>query len=189
MPAITNPINKHVVLRGVTAAAFPKLMGAVVYEQEHQVRLAVPAATPVNVGIRVIRSNGSGLLDFEYRLSVPESDYDDAIRLVVTFGGRRFAITFADFRADLPGVLPPNAFASDTQEHAAFRFDYGLSVGRPGRACFVSTNAREFDKTGGKVSLVTGQRSVSFDGPAPSALAVSSYMQPPAAEEAVASEA
>jgi len=168
----------------VTAAAFPKLVGAVMYEQEHQVRLAVPQATPVNVGVRVIRSNGSGLLDFEYRLSVPESDYDDAIRLVVTFGGRRFAISFADFRADLPGVLPPNGFASDPQEHAVFRFDYGLSTGRPGRACFVSTNAREFDTTGGKVSLFTGQRSVSFDAPAPTSLAVGSYMPHYAAEEA-----
>lgn len=183
MPAITSPVNKAVVLRGATAAAFPKLMGTVMYEQEQQVRLAVPDGTPVNIGVRVIRSNGSGLLDFEYRLSMPERDYDDGIRLVVTFGGRRFAITFADFRADLPGALPPNGFASDPQEHAVFRFDYGLSVSRPGRACFISTNAREFDKTGGKVSLFTGQRSVSVDTPAPSAIAVSSYMQPSMAEE------
>jgi hypothetical protein len=146
------------------------------YEHEQKVCLAVPAATPVTVGVRVIRSNGTGLLDFEYRLSMPESDYDDGIRLVVTFGGRKFAISFADFRADLPGAIPPNSFGSDPNEHAVFRFDYGLSVGRPARACFISTNGREFDKTGGRVSLFTGQRSISFEAPAPTALAVSTYM-------------
>src|SRR6201996_3514768 len=85
--------------------------------------------------------------------------------------------------------MAPKRFSSDPNDHALFRFDYGLAVGRPARACFVSTNGREFDKTGGKGSLFTGQRSVSLDAPAPTSQAVGSYMPPFVAKEEAEPEA
>ena len=41
-------------------------------------------------------------------------------------------------------MMPPNYFESSPKEPFAFRFDYGLAVGRDSRFCFISTNTREF---------------------------------------------
>ena len=183
MPALTSPHNKALALRGANLAANPLLAGAFLYEGEERVMLAVPGLVPVEVSTRVVRSNRTGLLDFYYRLALPVADYDDALRLSVTFlSPGPIALSFADFRTDAPGVLPPNYFESSPTESLAFRFEYGLSVGRKSRWCFVSTNAREFRENGGVLKLITGKRNVTFPVPGPGVLAA--VMPPPGETEA-----
>ena len=85
MPALTSPFNKALPLRGVTAAAYPALAGRTVYEGEVPFRLAVPSGAPGKLDLRVVRSSRTGLLDFQYRLSMTDADCQDTVRLSVTF--------------------------------------------------------------------------------------------------------
>lgn len=176
MPVLTSPANKTLPLRGVTAAAWPALTGKVVYESEAEFQLAVASRSPGKLGVRVVRSNASSLLGFEYRLIMTETDYDDAIRLTVSLPIFGLGLSFADFRLDGPGVLPPNYFESTPNEGFTFRFDYGVAVGRDTRWCFVATNAREFRETGGVVKLITDKISTRIESPAPIALAAERFM-------------
>jgi hypothetical protein len=172
MPEITSPFNKALVLCGVTAAGQPKLVGSIVHEHEGRVVLPVDSAAAVNVYTRIVRSNMTGLLHFHYRLAVVDKDYDSGLRMVVSFGMLGVNVSFADFRVDGPGTLPPNYFESTPTEPVIFRFDYGLSVGRDSRFCFVSTNAREFRESGGTMKLFcSNKKSVGLEIPGPIGLA------------------
>ena len=182
MPLLSSSSNKGLLLRGVTAAGFPALVGTVVHEREAPFQLAVPSAVPGVLTCRVVRQNADGLLGFYYRLRLTEADYDDELRMAVSFAHLGAALQFADFRVDGPGSIPPNKFDSSVKQPFSFQFNYGLSVGRESRFCFVSTNAREFAETGAVLHLITGRTSAALDVPTPTATAPTAWI--PAASSA-----
>ncbi len=163
MPALSSQTNRPIVLPGATAALVPSLVGTTVFESETPFRLKSLRLAPGVLTQRVIRANGSGLLTFAYRFTLTETDYDAELTVALSFRLPSLLLSYADFRVDGPGVIPPGTFESSPQAGYAFRFNYGLSVEQPTRFCFISTNSREFSETGGEMKLITGMKSIVLD--------------------------
>lgn len=163
MPALSSQLNRPIVLPGVTGALVPALVGTTVFESETPFRLKSLRLAPGVLTQRVTRANGSGFLTFAYRLALTETDYDAELAMNLSFTLSGLLLSFADFRVDGPGIIPPGTFESSAHEGYTFKFNYGLSVDQPTRFCFISTNAREFSETGGKLKLITGMKSIELD--------------------------
>lgn len=163
MPALSSQNNNPIVLAGVTAALVPALAGLAVYESETPFRLQSLKLAPGILTQRVTRANGSGLLTFSYRLALTETDYDYELTAALSFLLSGLLLSYADFRVDGPGVIPPGTFQSNPQDGYVFKFNYGLSVEQSSRFFFVTTNAREFAEGGGKLKLITGRKSIMLD--------------------------
>ena len=166
MPSLTPGVALQSPLRGVVPASLPALVGTVVFDASAEMPVArQPGHCMVHV--RIVRSGMNGLLIFGYRLEVVGGDWGMPIELGVVFADHTAQLTFADFRVDSAGVMPPNAMEAAANGDVTFRFDHGLSEGRGGRECFVATNAREWRERGGRLTVSAGGKSSVLNVPAP----------------------
>lgn len=166
MPELRPSVAVSTPLRGVVPALFPALVGTLLFDASAEMPVAgQPGFCEVHV--RILRSSATGLLLFGYRIEVHGGEWDVPVGLGVVFEDHSAQMTFADFRVDSPGVVPPNAVEVAANGDFTFRFDHGLRVGRGGRECFVATNAREWRESGGRLTVSAGMKSSVLKVPAP----------------------
>ena len=166
MPPVMLGTGVSTPLRGVVPASYPALVGTVVFDASAEMPVERQPGF-CSVDVRIVRSAVNGLLLFCYRLEIHGGDWNVPVSLGVVFGDHSASLTFADFRVDLAGVMPPNAVEVAANGDFTFRFDHGLRVGRGGRECFVATNAREFRESGGRLTVTAGMKSSALNVPAP----------------------
>ncbi len=166
MPALDPGKAVTTALRGVVPASFPALVGAVVFDASAEMPVGRQPGLCV-VHVWIVRSGMNGLLVFGYRLEIVGGGWGVPIELSVVFLDHTAQLTFADFRVDSTGVMPPNAVEVAANGDFTFRFDHGLGEGRGGRECFVATNAREWRERGGRLTLSAGGKSSVLNVPSP----------------------
>jgi hypothetical protein len=155
MPVITGPVTfpgKFTPLSGTTEAARPELAGLVLYDTIAEIILfAFGPGVPVQIQLRVVRSNITGLLDFYYRIltgTTPLGSPSDTVTIWLP-PPAGITVTYADFRPDGVGTTAPDQFVYGAPVNKyTFRFTGGVPADTSTRFFFVSTNAREFSSTG-----------------------------------------
>ena len=166
MPTLSPRAASRIPLRGTVPASYPVLLGTVLLDASAEMPVAgQPGRCMVHV--RVVRSSMNGLLIFGYRLEIQGGEWGVPVTLGVVFEDHTAQLTYADFRVDSAGVMPPNAVEVAANGDFTFRFDHGLGEGRSGRECFVATDAREFRESGGRLTVAAGGKSSVLHVPAP----------------------
>ena len=163
---LTQGVAVRTPLRGVVPAVYPALLGTLVYDGSVEMPVAGQPGYCV-LHHRITRSSMSGLLHFAYRLEIAGGEWAVPIALGVVFADHSAQLTFADFRIDSAGAMPPNSAEVAANGDFTFRFDHGLGSERGGMECFVMTNAREFRESGGRLTVSAGGKSVSLNVPTP----------------------
>jgi len=155
MPVITGPVTlpgEFTPLSGTTEAARPALAGLVLHDALQDVVLfSIGPGVAVQIQLRVVRSNTTGLLDFYYRILTGDSPLGDRADTVTVWlpPPTGIKVTFADFRPDGLGTTAPDKFIYGAPRNKyTFIFSQGVPANASTRFFFVSTNAREFSSTG-----------------------------------------
>jgi hypothetical protein len=108
----------------------------------------------VQIQLRVVRSNKTGLLDFYYRIitgALPLSGPADAVFFWLP-PPAGIKVTLADFRSEGPGTTAPDNFIYEPPWNTySFTFSKGVPANASTRFFFVSTNAREFAPRAGEL--------------------------------------
>ena len=170
MPALPSPVN-NIALSGITEAQRPALAGPILFDSKKTTSLGGGhgEGETVDLQLRVVRSSETGLLDFYYRFT-PLSDTappENAAAVNVLFNLAGLKLTFADFRLDGLGTIPPSRFANGEEGNSSnftFIFDHAVPPGENTRFFFVSTNARAFSETAGRL-LLGRQAGLAIPGP------------------------
>jgi hypothetical protein len=117
MPVITGPVTfpgEFTPLSGTTKAARPALAGLVLHDALQDILLVgATGEVAVQIQLRVVRSNETGLLDFYYRIltgASPLSGSADTVVIWVPPPSTGITVTFADFRPDGLGTTAPDKF-------------------------------------------------------------------------------
>jgi hypothetical protein len=152
---ITGPVTfpgEFTPLSGTTEAARPVLAGLVLHDALLEILLfGIGAPVAVQIQLRVVRSNITGLLDFYYRILTGGSPLGSLAETVTIWlpPPAGIKVTFADFRPDGLGTTAPDKFIYGPPENKyTFIFSKGVPADTSTRFFFVSTNAREFSTTG-----------------------------------------
>ena len=149
MPAIPPNANVTLSLSGTTEAERPSLAGLVLYDEiVSHVFAEGSGSTTVNLQLRVVRSTATGLLDFYYRIIATQT-FASPVSFVVEASLAGLVYTYADFRPDGSGTMPPiefQIFPQDEVNHPVYKFFFatGMTAGESTRFFFVSSNATEF---------------------------------------------
>jgi hypothetical protein len=164
MPVITGPVTfpgEFTPLSGTTEAARPALAGVVLHDALQDILLFGGNEVAVQIQLRVVRSDDTGLLDFYYRILTGDSPIGIPADTVVIWvpPPAGITITFADFRPDGLGTTAPDKFVygAPTNKYT-FSFSKGVPANTSTRFFFISTNARHFSDTQGELTnaLVPG---------------------------------
>jgi hypothetical protein len=155
MPVITGPVTfpgEFTPLSGTTEAARPALAGLVLYDAiEETILFAFGPGVPVQIQLRVVRSDITGLLDFYYRIltgTTPLGSPADTVTIWLP-PPAGITVTYADFRPDGLGTTAPDKFIYGPPDNKyTFVFSGGVPADTSTRFFFVSTNARDFSATG-----------------------------------------
>lgn len=116
MPVITGPVTfpgEFTPLSGTTEAARPALAGLVLHDALQDIVLVgATARVAVQIQLRVVRSDVTGLLDFYYRILTGETPLSGSADTVVIWvpPPAGITITYADFRPDGLGTTAPHKF-------------------------------------------------------------------------------
>jgi hypothetical protein len=159
MPVITEPVTfpgEFTALSGTIEASRPALAGVVLHDTLKDILLfgPEPAGIAVQIQLRVVRSDVTGLLDFYYRILTGASPLGSPSDTVTIWLPPPAAIkvTFADFRPDGLGTTAPDKFIyGPPRNKYTFTFSKGVPAEASTRFFFVSTNAREFSSTGAEL--------------------------------------
>jgi hypothetical protein len=162
MPVITGAVTfpgQFTPLLGTTEAARPALAGLVLRDTlQEAVLFGIGAGVAVQIQLRVVRSNTTGLLDFYYRILTGGSPLGDPADTVTVWlpPPTGMNVTFADFRPDGLGSTAPDKFIYGPPPNKyTFIFSQGVPANTSTRFFFVSTNAREFSSTGADLTDAT----------------------------------
>ena len=172
MPSLS-PTGNNITLPGITEAQRHALAGPILHDATVSTSLGggQGEGETVDLQLRVVRSSNTGLLDFYYRFTptANSAPAGNATGVNILFSLTGLELTFADFRLDGVGTQPPNDFANGVGGVGNFYFTFlhSVPIGVSTRFFFVSTNAKDFSPTAGR--LLIG-RTNTLPIPAPSAL-------------------
>jgi hypothetical protein len=160
MPVITGPVTfpgEFTPLSGTTEAARPALAGLVLHDALQDILLVgATGEVAVQIQLRVVRSNETGLLDFYYRIltgASPLSGSADTVVIWVPPPSAGITVTFADFRPDGLGTTAPDKFVYGAPRNKyTFTFSKGVPANTGTRFFFISTNARHYSDTEGELT-------------------------------------
>jgi hypothetical protein len=155
MPVITGPVTfpgEFTPLSGTTEAARPELAGLVLHDALQEIELfGIGPPVAVQIQLRVVRSDITGLLDFYYRILTGTSPLGTRADTVTIWlpPPAGITVTYADFRPDGLGTTAPDKFIYGAPDNKyTFIFSKGVPADTSTRFFFVSTNARDFSATG-----------------------------------------
>ncbi len=159
MPVITGPVTfpgEFTPLSGTTEAARPALAGLVLHDALQDIVLVgATARVAVQIQLRVVRSDVTGLLDFYYRILTGETPLSGSADTVVIWvpPPAGITITYADFRPDGLGTTAPHKFVygAPTNKYT-FTFSHGIPANTSTRFFFISTNAHHFSDHEGELT-------------------------------------
>ena len=116
MPVITGPVTfpgEFTPLSGTTEAARPELAGLVLHDALQGIELfGIGPPVAVQIQLRVVRSDITGLLDFYYRILTGTSPLGTRADTVTIWlpPPTGITVTYADFRPDGLGTTAPDKF-------------------------------------------------------------------------------
>ena len=139
-------------LSGTTEAARPELAGLVLNDALQEIELfGIGPPVAVQIQLRVVRSDITGLLDFYYRIltgTSPLGTHADTVTIWLP-PPAGITVTYADFRPDGLGTTAPDKFIYGAPDNKyTFIFSKDVPADTSTRFFFVSTNARDFSATG-----------------------------------------
>src|SRR5580658_10397088 len=157
MPVITGTVTfpgefNSLPLSGTTEAARPALAGLVLYDALQEIELfGIGPPVAVQIQLRVVRSDITGLLDFYYGIltgTSPLSSRADTVTIWLP-PPAGITVTYADSHPDGLGTIAPDKFIYGPPDNKyTFIFSKGVPADTTTRLFFVSTNARDFSVTG-----------------------------------------
>jgi hypothetical protein len=157
MPVITGTVTfpgefNSLPLSGTTEAARPALAGLVLYDALQEIELfGIGPPVAVQIQLRVVRSDITGLLDFYYGILTGTSPLGSRADTVTIWlpPPAGITVTYADFRPDGLGTIASDKFIYGPPDNKYnFIFSKGVPADTTTRLFFVSTNARDFSVTG-----------------------------------------